>query len=293
MRHFDFADKLPGSYYWYLGGDVHEGNAWYDFGRHRTKFLDYLKRIMLKRKNTYLSLQGDNIEAIPPNDKRFKLVTDDSRTKPRAQRTGEQVTDFLEDFTPYADKILYVGMGNHEMTLINVDDFAKQMADRLGVPYSTYTAVVDTGQFSVVDWHGDGYLQSQAFMDPQVMYENECRSVKKRLARLGVGDTDLIRVVHHFHKNRLVEPGQYLRGYTEGGDLKTYYSYPIKKFVNEKSYVYDVHDRYYVASGCLWGGYIEGGTDYCEQRGFNLNELGWQYIEVKNDKLVGIKVDRM
>lgn len=293
MKHLDYSDRMPGSYEWFLAADTHVGNPWYSFKNHTKKRDDYIRRIMKRHKNVFLSHQGDGLETICNNDKRFRLFSSDLLSRPVKQRMDEQKQEFIDLFQPYADKILYIGDGNHELALANIELYSASIAKALGVDYSTYTAIVHTDAFDLVDWHGDGNLQSQAFMDPQMIYENECRSVKKRLARLGVGDTDFIRVAHHFHKNRLTAPGQYLRGFTDKNDLKTFYSTPIKKYIDDTHYVYDVHDRYYVASGCLWGGYIEGATDYVEQRGFPLNELGWQYITVKNDKVVGIQVERM
>ena len=77
----------------------------------------------LSQKNTYGLNLGDNIEAIAPGDKRFSW----SAVSPSELTPQEQTNKFIKIVRPVKEKILAIGIGNHEYKLYNIADFGKRM----------------------------------------------------------------------------------------------------------------------------------------------------------------------
>jgi len=115
--------------------DVHWGN------RHcATKdFKDFLSSA---DKHTYFIGGGDLFDSIILKDWRYSKTTD---TKPGADDFLDiHVQEMTEILKPYKDRIIGLGIGNHEKTVLRNcnTNMVKRVCDQLGVPYLGYTWIV-------------------------------------------------------------------------------------------------------------------------------------------------------
>lgn len=99
-----------------VASDQHFGSAEFNIRCYR----QFLKE-NLSLPNSYLITVGDGLDCITTRDKRFRMGGVDPRylvSNRPDEILDHQVEHFIEEHLPYRDKILGLGMGNHEsMTL--------------------------------------------------------------------------------------------------------------------------------------------------------------------------------
>ena len=111
--------------------DVHLGNKYCD----KKAFLKYLAD---SDDLTYFIGGGDMLDSITVTDWRYEKHADDTKTDAVVDEQVKAMVDILE---PYKDKIIGLGRGNHEKTIIKKcgTDPAARVCEALGVPYLGYS----------------------------------------------------------------------------------------------------------------------------------------------------------
>ena len=159
----------------------------------------------VKESGSYLTLNGDLMETIDPSNKHFSAQSVD-----RGAITGqEQVKRLVELLLPIKDRILCIGMGNHEHRLINSFNPTLEMCERLGVPYGTVTYVLEMANSGKVMHkhlltHGSGMIPKGA-KDPIQRKANRAAWIKRQLEGMGFGDT-ICHFMGHTHHLQVVNP---------------------------------------------------------------------------------------
>ncbi len=108
-------------------GDLHVGSPEFD----KASFTEFFSDIDDK---TYLIGTGDLLDAIITNDKRYKKGTDDCETE---TIIDEQVNRLYDLLLPYKDKIIALGIGNHEETIVKTcgTNPIKRLCEKLKCDY--------------------------------------------------------------------------------------------------------------------------------------------------------------
>lgn len=292
MRHFNFSDRMPGSYELYMIGDTHIGNASF-----KENLLKKCLRSVKASKHRYVALGGDIIDAISTDDKRFNIDSVD----PAAVRISKQRDVAVDQFRSVADRILWALDGNHEFKLNKIMIITEEIMEKLEVTYDfgkdrggvqpaygTYMAKANMGSFKILDWHGWGGCNSRAG-DQHQREMNEQIWVKRKLRDLS-SDT-ACNIQHHGHKIRIHPPSsQLLLTSSQDGRLKASYSQPTKiKIDDEGGYYIPEEQRWYAMSGAFLGGMSEGFSSYSERFGYAPTDLGCVKVIVKNDEFQGIE----
>ncbi len=112
--------------------DIHKGS--------KTCDLKAFKKYISDRDDlTYFFGNGDLWDAIYFKDKRFKASGHDKTDKD--DPIDEEIQEMVDLFTPIKDKIICIGHGNHEETILKtcLTNMSKRLATSLNVPYLGYS----------------------------------------------------------------------------------------------------------------------------------------------------------
>ena len=241
----------------------------------------------------FLANKGDSIEAILPNDKRYTQSSVDVRNK---LMTPQQQADWVIDtFTCIKDQILGWGFGNHELKLINTQDFGAYIAKGLGVPYGTYCYKLrihdECGNLmhKFFMTHGHGSLTSNAKDDIQ-RDANIKANLKNKLARSGIADCIYMSMGHN-HQLIVVDPTVDNRLYLtdDGFGHKQHYHVLTAQNSNE---AIPENARWYSSTGSFMKLYSDPGSHaihYAEVAGYAPSEIGWVELDIEDRCLVGIR----
>ena len=281
-KYIDVSDNLPESYKIVFGGDTHcfvSGFAW----DHAEKMKQYIKK-----KNVYWTCHGDLIDAMLPQDKRFRFPlgseSEDSRGRPKFARASDQRDAFLEYFDPIADKCLEVGIGNHEDRIINVCDIAGDVAKAWNIQVGMPMTVLKFGVFKAFLWHPFRLGMNLSAGDPQQRYTNECMRIRRAM-RFKPGSIDCeVSIMSHIHKIRISPPqcrNQIMLG-AEEGKFSAFSPEMVKVKDPKTGREYYPEDyRWFASTGALYGYYVDGDYTYAETMNYDPNEIGWIEAEVK------------
>jgi hypothetical protein len=273
----------PSSFHLYAVGDVHVGNS-----EMSESAIASMIRTVRSKKNSYVYWQGDQLESIMVNDKRFSL---DNHTG-RGPRIDAQRDAFLELMDPLGDRSLWILDGNHERKLQNLALPNQDIARTWNTVYGQGTLVKAIfPNFRLCSWHGSGYIGSYAG-DAKQRHVNEGIALKRKLRRLPAQDCDVM-TSGHFHRLILSEPDPRLIMLTdpETNQLVSDYSRPSHICVDSKRDLFRVpeEEKWYMSCGAFLKGYTEGEGSYVEDMGLEPTELGFGHIEVKKDKLAKVE----
>ena len=305
MRHVDYSDEMPGSYDWWYAGDKHKGTVGY-----KRKLFSKFKRRVKAKKHAYVSLGGDLIEGIAPDDKRFNIFA----TEPRAVTINKQIRSEVDENMSIADRIKIILFGNHELTIMRRSggiNPAVEIARGLGVTYpktigkgardddepemgDSFQVKVNLPTVRFLERHGMRNFHSRA-VDEQMAQTHEARWVKTQLRRLA-SDCE-VNVMHHIHSLRVYPPTAPLRMVSDfdngHGSVRGIYPIPTRIPLNPKKPggAFRIHhdEAWYGSAGAWLGTYEEGVSTYAEVGGYDHTELGALRMVVKNDKLLGIE----
>jgi hypothetical protein len=277
--------ELPGSFEICMFGDLHGFVTGFP-DKTVQRAIDHIK----SGKNRYFATGGDMIDVMSVQDNRYVH----GQNKGQFERGQDQADGVINLLNPISDKLLWGIMGNHEARQRNMMDWTNYILSGLGCGIyendreSAYLLKAHVNHFKFLDWHGSGYISSNA-NDDYIMKENERRSVKKKLRRLPGDDCEVL-VMHHIHKMRIIPPtdSETMKMISMGEKLKSYYPPPAKKYIDKENYYYDINDRWYASSGAFLPTYTEGFSGYGEVKGYRPSEMGYVKIVVKNDKLVKV-----
>lgn len=186
--------------------DVHWGNKYCD----KKAFRDYLANSDDK---TYFIGGGDMLDSIVIGDKRYEKHVDDTEGD---AIIDEQVDGFTKVLEPYKDKLLGLGRGNHEKTIIKrcSTDPVKRMCEALQCDYLGYSGLLrlvlseggSRGRTAIIRWHhgwGGGSRTQGAdltkysndvkhWVADLYLYGHVHRKQSDRIPRLGLSGEKLI-----------------------------------------------------------------------------------------------------
>lgn len=189
--------------------DMHLGAA--DFARK-----DFRETLVdnMALPNTYLLTNGDQMDCITVRDKRFTLggiAKEYLRLDDIDAIVDHQVADLVKELEPYKDRILGLGMGNHEMKIIteHSTNAHKRVCEKLGCTNLGYSCMLKLKlipkdkkgkmcEFKVMQHHGWGggtrtegggltsYAQAANYFDfDAAFFGHKHDFVYKRIPRLG------------------------------------------------------------------------------------------------------------
>ena len=286
MRHL-ILDRMPSNFELILAGDFHIGNA--DISEHK---IQRLKAKLRAKKNIFMALGGDQLEAIDVTDKRFNL--DEHTGGGMSSRIDMQRDAFIEYFIEVSDKVLWMLDGNHEVKWWNQFRPTKDIADAFKTTYANGVMLkaIFPG-FRLLDWHGNGFINSKAG-DSAQRASNDRISLKRKLRDLPGADCEVVSC-HHFHKIIISPPNRIMEMISDKdkGQLVSHYTKPQRIWIDEKRELYRVpeDDKWFVCSGSFLRTYVEDRMSYAERFGFKAAELGILSVIVQNDKIKDVKPD--
>lgn len=225
---------------------------------------------------------GDYIEAIDTSDKRFDVDTVD-RGKIRPE---EQIDHLISKLKTSSKKIALLKMGNHEGKLTKYKDYSKSAANKLNVPYGTYTAITTFSRrptngtkkeeylFKTFSTHGYGSINSIAD-DPERLEANLNLSLKRKLKNKA-GDCAIMSM-GHTHKLLVAKPKTKLYLTSEDGELHQHYT----KSDQAARYIHPDH-RWYVNTGSFLRLYLKGVSGYAERAMYDPMEMGFAVAKIRN-----------
>lgn len=270
------ATDMPSSHDFALAGDDHDGSllCHHDGLGQQVEWAS--------KKGNYLGKMGDMIEAIMTDDKRYDRTSENSIPL-------QQADDAIKRYKPVAKKIKFWLTGNHELKLQRFGDLGKYMADAVGCPYGTYTAVIEVSDkfgpmYRIFASHGFGVLKSNA-KDAEQQEGNMKAALKMKLKHKRADC--VIMAMGHTHKLIVVPPTGNLYLYTENGKTKQGYlasGDPLAQYIPPDQ-------RWYVNTGSFLKLYDDDldASGYGEVKGYDPIQLGFPIIKVRDRKIISIE----
>lgn len=207
--------------------DIHFGNRYCD----KQSFRRFLED---SDENTYFLGGGDMMDSIVVTDPRYQKSVDDTDSD---AIIDDQVNGLFQELEPYKDRIIGLGRGNHESTIIKKcgTDPAKRLCDKLECTYLGFSGMVvlklsengGRGRTVKIRWHhgwGGGsrtegadltkYAKDIKHWDADVyLYGHTHQLISDRIPRMGVAGQRLIA------RPKLVAVcGTFLKTYTATAD---------------------------------------------------------------------------
>lgn len=268
--------KVPSNFDFILFGDLHRGSMGSDDSG-IGKLIDHIGY----GKATYAGFMGDAMEGIMIDDKRYDFS---SKIGPM-----DQMNEVKKLFHPVRKKIMYWQSGNHELSLLKFGNIGKSLAKDLDIWYGKFSCVIEFQDkhgrlFDLFSTHGTGRFVSQAKDFRQEKANTEAALQKKLNRKYG---TALVMACGHYHKLITANPDRRLILSHENGELEqTYVDYAA----SEQGFI-QPDFRWYVCTGSFLKSYIDDidVVGYAERAGYDPVELGYQVIEVRGRKIVGIR----
>jgi hypothetical protein len=272
---------VPKNWRLYVLGDLHAGTVMF----HESAFVKAIGSIK-RDPNARVILQGDMVEAIAVDDKRFQYDSHDpEKATPRMQEEY-----LIKVLAPIKDKIVAILMGNHEYKLKNYTDITHNICNGIGIPErnGTYTCKVNfvnedtqASQFKGFFTHGSRNISTSA--DDPVRQESNLKLSLKRLLKDKAGDC-LVMARGHSHKLILSEPEKRLYLTDDGKDIEQHYT--KSRDISGGGYIHPDH-RYYICSGSFLKLYGPSGVSgYAERAEYDPVELGYVKLSVRNNEIV-------
>jgi hypothetical protein len=278
--------KLPKNYKMVVFGDCHLGSPSVN-----EDTIKELNEFVNSEEHIYVTNIGDNIEAIGPTDKRFAF------SKAKYQTAQEQCDGFIELVKPIKKRILAIGLGNHEHTLLNTFNAAKYIAAMLDVSNGMYSYKLeiyneknDKLMHKILCHHGFGAITSNA--KDRIQAEGNMKAtLKNKFNRLGHADV-IACYQGHIHRFLIVEPtiNNELYLTTKDGKFKQHYRYNERQ---DAEYI-SPDARWVCSTGSFMKTYADPGSgfiNYSEVAGYAPAEIGYLLQTVEDGEVV--KVERV
>lgn len=235
--------------------------------------------------------KGDWIEAVTPNDKRFSSSSVDvSLLSP-----DKQAEAVIEMLMPIRKKVLAVGLGNHEYTLLNTMNFSAHIASQLQAPYGAVLfklVCIDkhgNTMFKILSHHGRGSLPKGA-KDPIQRRANRLAGLKRKLEALGHSDCVYQSMGHDHSALMVAKPtiNDDVQLVDDGFQVKEY-----RRIETPQTLAYiPPESRYYAVVGCMRKGLTPSGVgavDYGEIGMYGPAALGWVEIHVQGGRIADVE----
>lgn len=240
----------------------------------------------------YIGFGGDAIEG-----KRIDSPHFDPTTLRDGQSTIEAQLRWVEKkLRPVKDRILWWGLGNHDLYVHPNCEPVRNMLERLGIVHRLggYQTWVDLGHFRVHVWHGRASMPRGA-KDPIQREANQKAWLVNRLSPLA-GDCAL-HLMGHVHA-LLVQPPQeqYALLTGEGGVRARYFREPVQAVTTRDHHgatdtrtFIPTYSRWYGCTGTLRrsGGFDY--IDYSEIAGYPPAPIGWLEMRVRGGQIEAIE----
>jgi hypothetical protein len=271
---------LPDSFNLFHFGDKHDDSV-----LSSNSGWEELEDLMLHKydgcKNNVGIEGGDDVDFIPPDDKRF------SEEKMREPLPLMQIRHAIERRRRIAKLLLCKLQGNHERKYWRFGDITKTVCEGLGVPYGTYTAKLSlldkrgNLMFKVYETHGMKQISSTA--DDPIRREANMKLILKRHLKDKAGDCALM-VKHHTHKLLVCEPKSKLYLTDENGKIRQRYTH----WGQNEEYIHP-DARWYGNAGSFLKMYGDGFSGYAEVAEYDPVELGFLITKVRDRQIVGME----
>lgn len=203
----------------------------------------------------------------------------------------EQADHIVNLLRPIKDKIIAVGMGNHELPAQkSAGNITKSnICDKLEVPYGGYSSVVTFKNkrkflFNAYFHHGFGSINSKN-KDPKKRREANENALVNKMVEVGESDCAFMSM-GHTHKIIVVKPEVDLL--LTHKDNKTKQLYNAYDFETQTSDVIPINKRWYGNSGCFEINKLEGVNGYAEMAGYAPSVLGCLRLEVRDELITDL-----
>ena len=232
-------------------------------------------------RNNYASEGGDMVEAITIDDKRF------DSDKLKEPLPMEQINVAVEK--RQAIKHLYLDMldGNHERKLWSFGNIAREIANRLEVPYGTYTDKLiiqdKSGNLMYKIFHTHGRKSITSTADDPIRKESNEQLILKRHLKEKAGDC-AVMVKAHVHKVITCPPKRKLYLTDNNGKIRQNYT----EWGQNETYIHP-DSRWYGCSGSFLRLYGDGISGYAEIAEYDPVELGFLILKVRDKKIVELE----
>ena len=272
--------ELPSNHNLWLFGDLHDGSV-LSSASGWNKLISLMGQEYDGCSNNYGADGGDMMEAIMVDDPRYSA---DKLTEPLPL---EQVNRAIEKREPIKDKLLYILMGNHERALWKYGDVTKEVCEKLGIEYGTYTAkltVVDTNgnlMYKLFDHHGRRGISSVA--DDPIRQESNMKLTLKRQLYRKAGDC-AVMIKHHAHKLIVSQPTSSLYLVDDGKKIKQQYT----AYGQTEPYIHP-DARWYGCAGSFLKLYGENVSGYAEIAEYDPVPLGFLILKVRNKRIMDLE----
>jgi hypothetical protein len=275
--------EFPDSYTIVDTSDWHLGSINCNKGSIQT-LIQSIKR----RKNCFVYIKGDLIDAILPADKRYAHASMDIGAELLTpQQQAEEVVKMLR---PIADRIITVSLGNHEYSVINTFNVAKYICDHLDVRYGglhfKIIAHDNRGEVmhKIFGTHGSGSLPKGA-KDPIQRIANQKAALKRKLEQL-MGDC-IYMSMGHTHQLLVTEPtiNKEIIIVDDGEQLKQMYRTEVSQ---NKSWI-PPEARWYGNSGSFLKTFSPPGQlSYAEAAMYPPSEIGFIELAIRDKQVVKV-----
>lgn len=270
---------LPRNFKIYNWADLHVGNIGYE-----ESTLDDWIHLLTSGKNVFGTLMGDIMECTPHLHKNFSFEETDGRYN----TAGKQREYVMDKLLPISHKILWYGLGNHELRFVNTENFSSSIARDLDVPYADYQVkVLMPGGWNMFDWHGWGSCNPSQDIPAHIRRQR----VENFVCRKMVGQEQSCRamIMHHIHRIHVIPPTA-APSLTTNNERRVFdYSSKIVTDADGREQFVPQNERWFASSGAGFDSCKLGAVTYAERLGLPPTELGCLKIEVKNDQLYKMK----
>lgn len=276
--------KLPDNHNVFFEGDPHDGSC---LSSHSgwEQMIDMVHSKYDGCENNYVADGGDMIEAVCVDDKRY------SPEKLKEKTVLQQIDSAIERRQPIKNVMLDVLQGNHEFSLWKFGDIAETIANKLKVPYGTYTAklsILDKNGillYKIFHTHGRKSITSTAD-DPKRRYSN-LELILKRHLKFKAADC-AVMVKHHTHKLLVCKPESELFLTDDGNSIRQGFT----SWGQGEGYIHP-DARWYGNAGSFLKLYGEGISGYAEMAEYDPVELGFLVLKVRDKKILGLDKVRL
>lgn len=261
-------------------GDLHDGSVLSSQGGWQ-KLIKLMNSKYDGCSNNYGIDGGDMIEAILVDDKRF---SEDKLTEPLPLA---QMNEAIKKREPIKDRLITILMGNHERKLWRFGNITKDVCEKLGVEYGTYTAkisIVDAAgnlMYKIYETHGSKSITSTA--DDPVRREANLRLILKRHLRRKAADC-AVMVKHHVHKLLVCTPEKELYLVDDGKVIRQRYT----GWGQNEEYIHP-DARWYGCAGAFLRLFGKDTSGYAEIMEYDPVELGFLVTKVRKKKIVAVE----
>jgi UDP-2,3-diacylglucosamine pyrophosphatase LpxH len=267
----------------YTVSDVHIGSLFCV----EEKFKEVIQDIK-DDKQALVYFNGDLIQGFTRNHKNWEHTS----LVAGLETPIEQAEYLVELLKPIKNKIIGIGMGNHELDCMKrAGDVTKHnICKPLGVPYGGYKAKITfmNGKkflFKALYHHGSSTINSKN-RDPKKQREANENKLIDTLIQMGESDCAFM-CLGHVHKILFVKPEVDLLLTSNENKIKQLYN--AYDFETQTQEVIPINHRWYGCSGGFEINQKEGVISYAERAGYAPSVLGSIKLEVRKGLITDLK----